>query len=59
MNKQINKNNPTCNTQDIAFDIKYFLQDFYLAKFIINNNEVKILFDNGQIFSVLIKENKS
>lgn len=59
MKKQIEKANRSCSEQDVVFDIKYFMQDFYFAKFISNNNEVRVLFDNGQRFTISVKEHTS
>ena len=56
MNNQNEKANRSCSEQDIVFDIKYFMQDFYFADFISNGNELKLLLNNGQCFTILVKE---
>lgn len=56
MNNTIEQTNSRCNEQDIVFDIKYFMQDFYFADFISNGNELKLLLNNGQCFTILVKE---
>ena len=50
------KRNRSCCEQDVIFDVNYFLQDIYLAKLKPNGNELRILFDNGQQFSISVKE---
>lgn len=55
--KQKNVANRSCREQDLVFDIKYFMEDFYLAKFIENGNKLRVLLDNGQKFTISVKEN--
>lgn len=48
--------NNSCDEQGIVWDIKYAMQDLYLASFIESGSELKVLFDNGQIFRIEVKE---
>ena len=52
--KNVAKN--SCDEQGVAWDIKYALEDLYFARFIENGSELKVLFDNGQIFRIAVKE---
>ena len=56
MNNQNEKTNHLCSEQDIVFDIKYFMQDFYFANFISNGNDLNIWLENGQCFTVSVRE---
>ncbi len=56
MEKPIEKPSIVCNEQDIVFDIKYFIQDFYFAKFIASENHLQVNFDNGQKFIISVRE---
>ena len=52
--KDVTKN--TCDEQGIVWDIKYAMQDLYFARFVENGSELKVLFDNGQMFKINVKE---
>ena len=55
LKKQILANHK-CNAQDVVFDIKTIMQDFYFAQFSADANKLNISFDNGQKFTVTVKE---
>ena len=48
--------NNSCDEQGIVWDIKYAMQDLYFASFFENGSELKVLFDNGQVFKIAVKE---
>ncbi|MDE6060259.1 MAG: hypothetical protein K2G31_02150 [Clostridia bacterium] len=54
--KMRNVANNSCDEQGIVWDIKYAMQDLYFARFVENGSELKVLFDNGQIFKIAVKE---
>lgn len=58
MEEQNMKNvaNNSCDEQGIVWDIKYAMQDLYFASFFENGSELKVLFDNGQVFKIAVKE---
>ena len=45
-----------CKVQDVIFDIKTIMQDYYFAQFIENGDELNLTFDNGQKFIIQVKE---
>ena len=54
LKKQISENNK-CSAQDVVFDIKTIMQDFYFAQFTENGNELSVLFDDGQKFVISVR----
>ncbi len=41
---------------DLLFDIKVLLKDYYLATFTENENKLKLCFNNGQVFYLSLDE---
>ena len=46
------------SAEDILFDLKRLIQDFYIATFTLEADALKILFDNGQSFLIKVEEIK-
>lgn len=43
-----------CKAEDVVFDIKTIMQDYYFAEFIMKGDELEIILNNGQKFLVKV-----
>lgn len=44
-----------CKAEDVVFDIKTIMQDYYFADFMMKGDELEIALNNGQKFAVKVK----
>ena len=56
--KDIVKMNTRVDELSMLLDLKVLLKDYYLATFTSDERGLEIKFDNGQIFTITVKEKK-
>ena len=56
MNEEGEMRDRVMNSQELAAGLLFLIKEYYIGSFQINENEVTVAFNNGQRFTIFVKE---